>query len=355
MKLLRVGDKGKEKPALLDKNNKIRDISSHIKDFNPDFLNFETLSKLKNLDLAKLSEIPNSVRIGACINKPGKFVAIGLNYSDHAKETGAKVPAEPIVFMKATSSISGPNDDIVKAKDSKKLDWEVELAFVIGKESKNISEKDYKKLIDDIEFLQLQEQQEGEGDPEHVAMLDDLADLWEADLDGTVFVSEEPFGHKACRKEVLPQSTSEIVRITIKKPGFYIGSIAGQPANVFIPRDVTTEELNTHSYYFMNLRFNPCGRNLWTSVVVGKKIPSSSMMISTSDNTVTYKIPTPKYLIGAIIGKDGRNINNLCQSVKSWYGFTGEVPDFTIKPISNTMTKTIHQINSRIRQNRVIT
>ena len=142
MKLLRVGDKGKEKPALLDKNNKIRDISSHIKDFNPDFLNFKTLSKLKNLDLTKLSEIPNSVRIGACINKPGKFVAIGLNYSDHAKETGAKVPAEPIVFMKATSSISGPNDDIVKAKDSKKLDWEVELAFVVGKDSKNISEKE---------------------------------------------------------------------------------------------------------------------------------------------------------------------------------------------------------------------
>ena len=142
MKLLRVGDKGKEKPALLDKNDKIRDISSHIKDFNPDCLNFETLSKLKNLDLTKLSEVPNSVRIGACINKPGKFVAIGLNYSDHAKETGSKVPPEPIVFMKATSSISGPNDDIVKAKDSKKLDWEVELAFVVGKESKNISEKE---------------------------------------------------------------------------------------------------------------------------------------------------------------------------------------------------------------------
>ena len=142
MKLLRFGDKGKEKPALLDKNNKIRDISSHIKDFNPDFLNFETLSKLKNLDLAKLSEIPNSVRIGACINKPGKFVAIGLNYSDHAKETGSKTPSEPIVFMKATSSISGPNDDIIMPKNSKKLDWEVELAFVVGKETKNISEKE---------------------------------------------------------------------------------------------------------------------------------------------------------------------------------------------------------------------
>ena len=142
MKLLRVGDKGKEKPALLDKNDKIRDISSHIKDLNPDYLNFETLSKLKNLDLTKLSEISSSVRIGACINKPGKFVAIGLNYSDHAKETGSKTPSEPIVFMKATSSISGPNDDIIMPKNSKKLDWEVELAFVVGKETKNISEKE---------------------------------------------------------------------------------------------------------------------------------------------------------------------------------------------------------------------
>jgi len=142
MKLLRFGDKGKEKPAVLDKNNKIRDISSHIKDLNPNYLNFETFSKLNNLDLTKLPEITNSVRIGACVNKPGKFVAIGLNYSDHAKETGSKTPSEPIVFMKATSSISGPNDDIIMPKNSKKLDWEVELAFVVGKETKNISEKE---------------------------------------------------------------------------------------------------------------------------------------------------------------------------------------------------------------------
>ena len=140
MKLLRSGEKGKEKPSVLDKNNKIRDISSHIKDLNHEYLNFETLSKLKNLDLTKLPEITNSVRIGACINKPGKFVAIGLNYSDHAKETSSKVPSEPIIFMKATSSISGPNDDIVKSKDSKKLDWEVELGIVIGKDAKHISE-----------------------------------------------------------------------------------------------------------------------------------------------------------------------------------------------------------------------
>ena len=142
MKLLRYGDKGKEKPAVLDKNNKIRDISSHIKDLNHKYLNFETLSKLNNLDLTKSPEITNSVRIGACINKPGKFVGIGLNYSDHAAETGAKAPSEPIVFMKATSSINGPNDDIIMLKNSKKLDWEVELAFVIGKETKNISEKE---------------------------------------------------------------------------------------------------------------------------------------------------------------------------------------------------------------------
>ena len=142
MKLLRVGPKGKEKPALLDKNNKIRDLSSLIKDFNPDNLKFETVSKLENINLDILPEIKNSERIGACINKPGKFVAIGLNYSDHAKETGAKPPAEPIVFMKATSSISGPNDNIEMPKDSSKLDWEVELAIVIGKEAKNISEKE---------------------------------------------------------------------------------------------------------------------------------------------------------------------------------------------------------------------
>ena len=142
MKLLRVGDKGKEKPAILDKNNKVRDLSSYIKDYDSDNLKFETVSKLKNINLDTLPEIKSSVRIGACINKPGKFVAIGLNYSDHAKETGAKPPAEPIVFMKATSSISGPNDNIEMPKDSSKLDWEVELAIVIGKEAKNISEKE---------------------------------------------------------------------------------------------------------------------------------------------------------------------------------------------------------------------
>ena len=140
MKLLRVGQKGQEKPAALDKDGKIRDISSHISDLNPDHLNFETISNLQNADLSSLPELSSSERIGSCITKPGKFVAIGLNFSDHAAETGAEVPSEPITFMKATSCINGPNDDIEIVSGSKKLDWEVELGIVIGKHTKHISE-----------------------------------------------------------------------------------------------------------------------------------------------------------------------------------------------------------------------
>ena len=142
MKLLRCGSKNNEKPAALDKNGKIRDLSLKIPDFNPDTLNFETLTKLEKIDLETLPEISNTIRIGPCISKPGKFVAIGLNYSDHAAETGAKIPSEPIVFMKATSCINGPNDDVIIPDNSKKTDWEVEIAFVIGKETKYISEKE---------------------------------------------------------------------------------------------------------------------------------------------------------------------------------------------------------------------
>ena len=142
MKLLRCGSLNKEKPAVLDKNGKIRDISSHIKDLNPKNISFTNLEKLKKINLESLPEIPSSERIGSCIANPGKFVAIGLNYSDHAAETGAKIPTEPIVFMKATSCIVGPNDDVVIPKNSKKTDWEVEIAFVVGKEAKYIKEED---------------------------------------------------------------------------------------------------------------------------------------------------------------------------------------------------------------------
>jgi 2-keto-4-pentenoate hydratase/2-oxohepta-3-ene-1,7-dioic acid hydratase in catechol pathway len=141
MKLLRVGPFGKEKPAVLDKNGKIRDISQQVSDFNPDTLNFDTLEKLKKINLETLPEVPSSTRIGSCITKPGKFIAIGLNYSDHAAETNAEIPKEPIVFNKAISSMVGPNDNIILPKLSKKLDWEVEIAFIVGKYAKYISEK----------------------------------------------------------------------------------------------------------------------------------------------------------------------------------------------------------------------
>jgi 2-keto-4-pentenoate hydratase/2-oxohepta-3-ene-1,7-dioic acid hydratase in catechol pathway len=168
MKLLRAGVKGKEKPAVLDKNGKIRDISSHIKDLNPDSLNFETINKLNDINFENLPELTSSERIASCITNPGKFVAIGLNYSDHAAETGAKPPSEPIVFMKATSSINGPNDDIEISKDSQKLDWEVELGIVIGKDLKNISEKEAEKhilgycLVNDISEREWQKEKMGQ-------------------------------------------------------------------------------------------------------------------------------------------------------------------------------------------------
>ena len=142
MKLLRVGDKGKEIPAIVDNENNYRDLSSLVDDLKPSTLNFEILKKIKDSDISKLPIVSKDQRLGSCVNKPGKFIAIGLNYSDHAKETGAKTPTEPIVFMKATSSICGPNDEIEIPKGSNKLDWEVELAFVVGKDTKNISEKD---------------------------------------------------------------------------------------------------------------------------------------------------------------------------------------------------------------------
>tara|TARA_B100000989_G_scaffold288010_1_gene258278 strand:+ start:2648 stop:3490 length:843 start_codon:yes stop_codon:yes gene_type:complete len=147
MKLLRIGEKNREKPAILDNLGKIRDLSGHINDLDCNNLNFGTIEKIKKIDTSSLREISSSERVGACISSPGKFVAIGLNYSDHASETGAPPPTEPIIFMKATSSICGPNDDIEIVEGSKKLDWEVELGIVIGKEAKHISESNSQDYI----------------------------------------------------------------------------------------------------------------------------------------------------------------------------------------------------------------
>ena len=147
MKLLRVGELKKETPAILDKDNKIRNLSNYIDDFNPTTLNVDTINKIKNLDLKTLPEIDSKTRIGSCITNPGNFFAIGLNYKAHAEETGAKSPEFPVVFNKSVHSIIGPNDNVVIPINSQKLDHEVEIAIVIGKKAKRVLEKDAQDYI----------------------------------------------------------------------------------------------------------------------------------------------------------------------------------------------------------------
>ena len=139
MKLLRIGNVGSEKPALIDNENKYRDLSSIIKDLNPDSLNFETLEKIKAIDISKLPVLDSNLRIGACVSKPSKFIGIGLNFKDHAEEQNLPIPKEPIIFSKFTSCITGPNDPIIVPKGSNHTDWEVELGFVIGKKAINVN------------------------------------------------------------------------------------------------------------------------------------------------------------------------------------------------------------------------
>ena len=139
MKLLRVGNLGSEKPALVDNDNKFRDLSSIIKDLNPDTLNFETLEKIKKIDKSKLPVLDSNLRIGACVSKPSKFIGIGLNFKDHAEEQNLPIPKEPIIFSKFTSCVTGPNDPIIVPKGSEHTDWEVELGFVIGKKAINVN------------------------------------------------------------------------------------------------------------------------------------------------------------------------------------------------------------------------
>ena len=147
MKLLRIGKIGQEVPAAIDKNGKFRNLSSIIKDLNPENINFETLDKLKKINLENLEEIDRSERVGSCITQPGNFFAIGLNYTEHAKETGAKPPEHPVLFNKSVHSIIGPNDNVIIPKNSKKLDHEVEIAFVIGKKAKRVIEKDAQDYV----------------------------------------------------------------------------------------------------------------------------------------------------------------------------------------------------------------
>ena len=147
MKLLRVGELGSEIVAALDGNNVIRDLSDHIKDLNPNTINDETLNKLKRIKLSELKEINSNIRIGACISNPVDFLAIGLNYKAHAEGTKSKLPTEPIVFNKSSGCIQGPNDQIVKPKSASKMDYEVEVGMIIGREGKYIKEENAQDYV----------------------------------------------------------------------------------------------------------------------------------------------------------------------------------------------------------------
>lgn len=141
MKLVRYGNPGKEKPGLIDAAGKLRDLSAVVKDIGPDQLGSASLAKLARLKTDKLPLVKGSPRMGCPVNGIGKFIAIGLNYSDHAAETGSPIPKEPIVFMKAISCIQGPNDPVMLPKGSVKSDWEVELGIVIGTRARYVSQK----------------------------------------------------------------------------------------------------------------------------------------------------------------------------------------------------------------------
>lgn len=142
MKLLRYGSKGSERPGLLDEGKTIRDLSDVIPEISGAALSPESLARLLALDPRTLPAVNGTPRMGPCVGSVGKFVCIGLNYSDHAAESGMAVPKEPVLFMKATSAIIGPDDDVVIPRDSLKTDWEVELGVVIGKEAKYVDEAD---------------------------------------------------------------------------------------------------------------------------------------------------------------------------------------------------------------------
>lgn len=168
MKLLRYGPPGQEKPGLLDASGTIRDLSTTIPDISGSSLSPAGLDKLKSLDPQALKAVPGTPRIGPCVTGVGKFICIGLNYSDHAAETGATVPPEPIIFMKATSAITGPNDDVIIPKNSQKTDWEVELGVVIGSVARYVSEADAMKhvagycLINDVSERAFQTERHGQ-------------------------------------------------------------------------------------------------------------------------------------------------------------------------------------------------
>ena len=147
MKLVRFGNKDNEKPGLVDPEGNIRDLSNYFSDFTHEGVSLATFEKIKNIEYDKLPKVPRTSRLGSCLADTPNFYCIGLNYAKHAKETNADIPKEPIVFSKATTSINGPNDDVIIPRGSVKTDWEVELGVIIGKHCQYVSEKDALSVV----------------------------------------------------------------------------------------------------------------------------------------------------------------------------------------------------------------
>ena len=168
MKLLRYGERGAEKPGILDADGNVRDLSAHIDDLGGETLTSAGLKKISGVDLKTLPLVKEPGRLGPCVTRTGKFICVGLNYADHAAETGAAIPAEPILFMKATSAITGPNDNVIIPRKSEKTDWEVELGVVIGDEARYVSEQDAMNhvagycLINDVSEREFQAERGGQ-------------------------------------------------------------------------------------------------------------------------------------------------------------------------------------------------
>ncbi len=142
MKLVRFGPAGKERPGIVDQDGRVRDLSEYVSDIAGDTLTQTGLTQLRSIELSDLPEVDAVTRLGAPVNGVGKIICVGLNFSDHAKESGMEIPEEPILFMKATSAICGPNDDVVLPPQTQSVDWEVELGVVIGNHAKNVEQRD---------------------------------------------------------------------------------------------------------------------------------------------------------------------------------------------------------------------
>ena len=168
MKLLRFGEMGQEKPGILDSNGNIRDLSGHISDINGETISEDGINKISSIDQMSLPIVPEGTRLGACVGSIGKFLCIGLNYSDHAAESGMPVPKEPILFSKATSAVVGPNDDVEIPRNSVETDWEVELGIIIGKKAKYITEENVEEyiagycVVNDVSEREFQLKKEGQ-------------------------------------------------------------------------------------------------------------------------------------------------------------------------------------------------